>query len=285
MHQLPPELILLLSQFLAQRSLSSLVRTCRRLHTILQPELDALITPTLGRKLLLKAAVNNPYIVAKLVAPPFLIPPSDGYDNLHEEPRPDLDWEEEDDVDNDTPLHCAASAGNQETASLLLAAGADVAATCGCDAYQPLHLASLKEDLPMMTLLLDHGAPIDTCFGYDGCRETALHNACWIGHIPMVELLLARGANIECYGHNGSALGFAVANRQLEVVRLLLDRGANAAVTVPFLVSMSGLRYKPGDTASAALDSAITAFEHKDDKCLKEIATMLKDALPKDPQG
>ncbi|KAJ7890267.1 ankyrin repeat-containing domain protein [Mycena leptocephala] len=283
-NQLPPELVLLLPSFLSQNSLGSLVLTSRRLHGILQPELDALITPTFGRKLLLKAAAGNPQIVAKLLAPPYLIPPSDGYDILSSKQDHDSE-DEDDDLDNNTPLHVAANARNKTTASLLLAAGADPAASSGQDEFQPLHLAAIKEDLPMMTLLLDHGAPVDAYFGFDGCRETALHYACWIGNIAMVELLLACGADVERYGHNGSALGFAMLNRKLDVIRLLLDRGANAAVTVPFFLSMCGLRVKPNDTALTALDNAAALLERTENECFKTIAKLLRDALPDGVKG
>ncbi|KAJ6562548.1 ankyrin repeat-containing domain protein [Mycena capillaripes] len=276
MFKLPPELILLLSSSLSPKSLSSLAVTCRCLHAILQPELDTLITPGFGRKLLLRAAIGKPYIVAKLLAPPYLIPPSDGYHNLGADYDNDLD-EEDDDDDGDTPLHVAANAGNHETASLLLAAGADPAATCGQDEYQPLHLAALKADLPMISLLLDHGAPVDAYFGSDGCRETALHYACWNGHLAVAELLIARGANMERYGHNGSTLGAAVVNRQMDVIRMLLGRGANAAVTVPFFVLMCGLQIGPHYTALSALNNVL---EQTQDKCLKDIARLLRHALP-----
>ncbi|KAF8205388.1 ankyrin repeat-containing domain protein [Mycena galopus ATCC 62051] len=81
------------------------------------------------------------------------------------------------------PLHIAVDYGNQETASLLLDAGANAAACCGFELYQPLHLATLREILPMISFLLNHGAPVNTLFGDDGCRETVLHHACWIGHV------------------------------------------------------------------------------------------------------
>ncbi|KAJ7860763.1 hypothetical protein B0H13DRAFT_1542147, partial [Mycena leptocephala] len=59
---------------------------------------------------------------------------------------------------------------------------------------------------------------------------TALHLACASGHLDLIKLLLECGASLECQGHFGSALGFAVHRRQLDAVKILLNKGANATV-------------------------------------------------------
>ncbi|KAJ6591150.1 ankyrin repeat-containing domain protein [Mycena vulgaris] len=213
---LPPELIALLPFSLSTSSLNALALTCHRLHEILQPELEARITPELAHELLHDAAASKPHIVRKILSPPHSITPT-GYGYFSE-----------------TPLHIAASAGNIETATLLLKAGADPSARWDDDGYQALHLAARNNDLAMIALLLDHGAPVDDLFGCDGCsEETALHFACSMGYLEVIHLLLERGADIERTGHHGSALAFAVDSRRLDVVRLLLDMGADATVTVP----------------------------------------------------
>lgn len=74
--QLPPELILLHSPLLSIASLNALALTCRRLHEIIQPELDRHITPELGQALLLWAAASRPHIVLKLLSAPYCIHPS-----------------------------------------------------------------------------------------------------------------------------------------------------------------------------------------------------------------
>jgi ankyrin repeat protein len=141
---------------------------------------------------------------------------------------------------NKTALHVAAKAGNLEIARLLLDAGADPAAKWDQDEYQALHFAAENKDLEMMKLLLNHGAPIDDTFGSEGCRENALHCACSIAHMEMIHLLLERGADPERRGHYGSALGFAVHHRNLDVVKLLLNKGADATVTVPLFILFVG---------------------------------------------
>ncbi|KAJ6511650.1 ankyrin repeat-containing domain protein [Mycena vulgaris] len=220
--KLPPELISLLPPWLSTASLNALVLTCRRLHEILQPELESRITLNLGRRLLLWAAASKPHIVRKLLSPPHSIPPNvPGFFSP-------------------TPLHVASQAGNLETAALLLEAGSDPAAKWDQDEYQALHLAAEKHDLAMMRLLLDHSAPIDSTFGADGASENALHLACTRGNMEMIVLLLERAANVESPGHFGSALGFAVHNRKLDVVKVLLAKGADASVTVPLFVLLDG---------------------------------------------
>ncbi|KAJ6511644.1 ankyrin repeat-containing domain protein [Mycena vulgaris] len=129
-----------------------------------------------------------------------------------------------------TPLHVAADAGNREIVALLLAARADVTARWRKGGMQALHLAVCNVDLEMMKLLLDHGAPVDQPFGEARDSDvTALDHSCAIGHMEMVQLLLDRGANIEHQGSLGTALGFAVTSRKPGAVKLLLDKGANAA--------------------------------------------------------
>ncbi|KAJ7304543.1 ankyrin repeat-containing domain protein [Mycena albidolilacea] len=183
----------------------------------------------MGRELLLWAAASKPHIVAKLLSPPHLIPPNPS------------GWF------NKTAFHVAVKAGNLEITKLLLDAGADPAAQWGQDEYQALNLAAENKDLEMMKLLLDHGAPIDNAsFGCEGFSENALHHACSIAHMEMIQLLLDRGANLESRGHYGSALGFAMHHRNLDVIKLLLlDKGADATVTVPLYMLFIGRPPRP----------------------------------------
>ncbi|KAJ7752866.1 ankyrin repeat-containing domain protein [Mycena metata] len=165
---------------------------------------ESRITPKLAEDLLLWASDSKLHIVKKMLAPPHSVRPS-----------PETSWHW-----SPSALHVAAKAQNTEIALLLLEAGANPAA----------------EDLEMVKLLLDHGAPVDSVFGCDGASETALDYACSTGHVEMVERLLQHGADLEAQGHYGTALGLAVHPRKVDAVRCLLGWGAEAAVTTPLMI-------------------------------------------------
>ncbi|KAJ6467578.1 ankyrin repeat-containing domain protein, partial [Mycena vitilis] len=134
-----------------------------------------------------------------------------------------------------TLLPIAVDTGNTTIASLLLQAGADPTEWTDHGALyecQPLHWAATKKNLEMMKVLLNHNAPLDTQAASAGCSETVLQMACSTGHLEMVKLLLGYGANTECVGHYGTALGFALHSQSvnLDVVKMLLANGADASV-------------------------------------------------------
>ncbi|KAJ7752915.1 ankyrin repeat-containing domain protein [Mycena metata] len=219
---LPPELLLLLSSSLPTSSLNALTLVCHRLHDALQAELDERLTPALAKELLLSVAPSSPHLVKKFLDPPYLVNPNNyGLYGL-------------------TPLHVAARAGNMETTSLLLSSGANPNLPYDQDEYMPLHFTVRNQNLKMAALLLDHGAEVDSSWGCDGASENALQYSCSRGNLDLVKLLLAYGANPERSGHYGTALGFAVHQRKVELVKLLLDAGTDVTVKVPLFILLVG---------------------------------------------
>jgi ankyrin repeat protein len=76
--------------------------------------------------------------------------------------------------------------------------------------------------------LLDAGCPVDA---RDSHGQTALMNAARLGHIDVVRLLVARGANLDVTAKfRLSALMLAIVNGHEEVAGLLVDAGADLAI-------------------------------------------------------
>jgi ankyrin repeat protein len=105
---------------------------------------------------------------------------------------------------------------------LLLGHGADPGGIDG--GTPPLLKAVQAGNLPAMMLLAEAGAdPNVQKFGF-----TPLVSAIQHKHRPMVEYLIAHGADVNLpSGHSCSPIGYAAASADLELVRLLLDAGAD----------------------------------------------------------
>lgn len=88
----------------------------------------------------------------------------------------------------------------------------------------PIVLAVLVHSLPLVQLLLEHGAPVDE-IGLSG--YTPLQVACKYGAFDITYSLLDRGAKVEKYRHRPSAIAFAAFSGNVKLVTLLLQRGGN----------------------------------------------------------
>ncbi len=102
-------------------------------------------------------------------------------------------------------------------------------------AYQDICTALSKGDLARVRALLDEDPSLanrlDDYYGYYACSGTALRNAAEAGHLEIVKLLLERGAepNLPEPGMapQGFALYSAATAGHFEIAQLLLERGAN----------------------------------------------------------
>jgi hypothetical protein len=106
---------------------------------------------------------------------------------------------------------------------------APVPATLAPDAQAEVYLDAIRKgDVAAVQRALDGGVPADTPFRYN---RTALSFAADRGHVEVVRLLLAKGANPDAADtfYNQTALDWAARGRNpgcAEVVKLLLEKGA-----------------------------------------------------------
>jgi hypothetical protein len=174
---------------------------------------------------------------------------------------------------------------------MLLAGGALLLplALLAADPGEDLRQAAMRGDAAAVKTLLDAGAPIDAANTYGA---TALTFACDRGKLEVVRLLLDRGADAgrkdEFYG--SSAIGWAAYNGHADVVKELLSRGVAG---VDDVVGMAIERGHPavvqvvidsGKADKAALGGFLAAAQQAGNA---EIVTMLEKAgaTPPPPAG
>jgi hypothetical protein len=87
-----------------------------------------------------------------------------------------------------------------------------------------LMIAAWRGDIPMMELLVERGADVNKS---NELGEQALMHASWRGQAAAVKWLLAKGARINGDPMQWSALHYAVFAGHGEVAQLLLDNGAD----------------------------------------------------------
>ena len=137
------------------------------------------------------------------------------------------------DMDDNTPLHFAASSGNVEFIELLqkkMYAGnwleVDFNAANILE-RTPLHRAAAKGHAEMVNILLTNGASVNL---KDVSRRTALHYAALGGDFKVVEALLAKRANpaaVDIHGRSPLHIAAAAATNPT-IVRSLMERGDSA---------------------------------------------------------
>lgn len=87
-----------------------------------------------------------------------------------------------------------------------------------------LMIAAWRGDIPMMELLVARGADVNKA---NALGERALMHAAWRGHTNAVKWLLARGARVDSEPMHWSALHYAVFAGHGEVAALLIEHGAD----------------------------------------------------------
>ena len=98
------------------------------------------------------------------------------------------------DANSRTPLHVAVFFGHQAAARALLRLGANANAL-DAQKYDVVTIASVRNDVPMLKLVLEGGASAKNITStYDG---TALIAAAHLGHAEIVRTLIAAGAPLD----------------------------------------------------------------------------------------
>ncbi len=124
---------------------------------------------------------------------------------------------------NTTPLSCAACHGSSSAAASLLKARARVGDVD--DAYAaPVSYAAEEGHVDMLRILADAKADLDA---RNGSGATPLELAAYEGHAAAVSLLVERNAHMGSRNGGSSALSFAVSERHLSVVCILLEAKAD----------------------------------------------------------
>lgn len=138
----------------------------------------------------------------------------------------------------DTHLLSAARAGDARRAEALLQQGADIEARYHDDTFPwredeftPLAFAASRGDLPLVKLLLARGANVNATTksrdGFPG-RDLILCTAAEKGRTEMVDLLLKAGANVDAHGGMSvTPLMLAARGEHLETAELLIKNGAD----------------------------------------------------------
>lgn len=129
--------------------------------------------------------------------------------------------------DDYSPLMHAIVDGSLRRVQTLLADDADDVHVCSTDGAgaTPLHVAASEGQNRMVSLLLEKGADKDAL---DRDGGTPLEWAVDNGHLVVVETLLAAGAGINrrCHDWSASPFHYAAASGHDEIMSLLLKKGA-----------------------------------------------------------
>ncbi|KAI5843118.1 ankyrin repeat-containing domain protein [Morchella snyderi] len=120
-------------------------------------------------------------------------------------------------------LVAAAASGNCEL--LIEQLGKGARPMYDPSGYTPIYRAAENGHLPIIKLLLRHGAHL----GVEGkCQVSALHGATTGGNLQVVEYLLERGADLSAKSMEGyTAIHIAAKSGSIDVLKLLVDRGAD----------------------------------------------------------
>jgi len=193
-----------------------------------------------------------------------------------------------------TALHQAAMRGQKEVVELLLAKGAEVnARDRGC--YTPLHYASQRGHKEITELLIAKGSnvnaqnkagdtPLDVALSQNHKEiadlliqkgaDVSLHTAAQHGLLEKLKELISKGTDVNAKNNAGeTALEVAIQEYHQDIVRLLIDKGAEVSINVAAFIGdvdkvkdfiKGGGSVDTADTSGQTLLHYATAGNHKD---------------------
>jgi hypothetical protein len=124
-----------------------------------------------------------------------------------------------------TPLMAAVAGGHAEVVKFLISRKAKVDLAEPCGGLTALHCVSGQENVPMIELLMSKGAQHDL---WNKVGGTPLHLAALRGHKEAVACLLDHGADINAASTKcNTPLNMAANKGHLEIVKLLVLKGAD----------------------------------------------------------
>lgn len=144
-------------------------------------------------------------------------------------------------------LHYAAFHNRSDFVSFLLGQGVEADALTQKQ-LSPLHMAAKGRAQEAMDVLLAAGVALD---GVDHVGMTALHHVAWVGHAGCAKRLLVAGAARNPVDmRNMTPLHLAARGDHGEVVWLLLEQGADPALTGPCGLDAWGVAHHSGAPSS-----------------------------------
>lgn len=155
-----------------------------------------------------------------------------------------------------TPLHTAAIGGDKKTIDLLCKAGGNVTAL-NADKRTPLHNCGITGNAKAAAALIQQGAAVD---GADAEGCTPLMRAVMKNHAEVAKVLLSNGANPDVIVRTTDTplfpLFVAAMNGYTDLVRVLIDKGANVMEKVEGVPASLDAAKHNGHEAAAKLISA-----------------------------
>jgi len=122
-------------------------------------------------------------------------------------------------------LHAAIAKGDYANALKMIEQGTDIETKDPGAGASPLHYAVMKGEMPLVGLLVQRGADVNS---RTKSGTSPLHTAVLYGRYEVAEYLLDKGSNVNAKSASGATpLSLAVAANFQRIEKMLRNRGAN----------------------------------------------------------